>query len=177
MRATLGFALLVCAAQSALSAGIFGEGYSSAEVGTPSPIYFRAFTIYTGQEACEHSLRPVEFKILPNPLRLTIGDRVHHTGLDGRPSDLVIEAYDAEGAFLPSVPVTVAVISKDNVTDSRSNWDYMEAVRDGQDELRVVWACTAADGRTVETRIPILVTSEEIDSVVSSGPGVRGETT
>lgn len=157
--------LIVFAAHPAARAGIFGEGFSSAEPGTPSAVYYRAFTIYTRQEACEKSIRPVELRISPDPIYMKIGDRVHHSGLNGRPSDLVIQAYDAQGSFLPSLPIVVDVIGKDHVTDSRSDWDYFEAVAEGEDELRASWACATSGGQPVEARVRILVTAEGASEV------------
>ena len=158
MNAKVCLALLVSTAPCVASAGVFGEGYSSAEPGSASVVHFRVFTIYTRQEACDESPQPVELRISPDPIQIQVGGRVRHTGQNGRPSDLVIEAYDSQGSFLPSVPITVDVVPRDNVTLSRSDWDYFEAVGMGADELRATWACVAPDGQSVEARVRIQVT-------------------
>lgn len=136
----------------------FGEGYSSAAPGGPAAIHFRAFTIYTGQEACAKSPKPAELRIVPNPLQLQVGDRIHRSNGDAHVSELVIEAYDEDGSFLPSVPIIVNRIDVQSALASRSDWDYLEAIRAGEDELVVYWACPAPDGSAVEARIRIFVT-------------------
>ncbi len=164
MRATVYLAVLL-GVPLAATAGIFGEGYSSAEPGAPSAIHFRAFTIYTGAEACRGSPVPVELRVLPSPLRMSVGDRIHRSNVDRHPSELVIEAYDKDGAFLPAVPIVVATVEVQNVVGSRSDWDYFEALREGEDELVVGWACSAANGTPVEARVRILVTSSNANAV------------
>jgi hypothetical protein len=144
----------------AAAGGIFGQGYSSAQPGDPAAIYFRAFTIYAGQEACEQSPVPAEFRILPDPLQLKVGDRIHRTNFDEHTSELVIEAYDKDGLFLPAVPIHVDLVDVQSVVESRSDWDYFEAVRAGEDELVVSWACAAPDGSPLEERVRILVTPD-----------------
>jgi hypothetical protein len=113
-------AVLLLAIQPAAAGGIFGEGYTSAEPGGPATIRFREFTIYTAQEACETSPLPTELRILPNPLRLKVADRIHRTNGDEHASELVIEAYDKDGLFLPSVPIVVNLIDVESVVVSRS---------------------------------------------------------
>lgn len=73
MRAAIYLAVLFLAAPAVANAGIFGEGYSSAEPGAPSSIYFRVFTVITGPQACGKSPRVVELRILPNPLQMKSG--------------------------------------------------------------------------------------------------------
>ena len=165
MRATFYLTVLLLAVPPAAIAGIFGEGYSSAKPGAPSAVYFRAFTIYTGQEACEKSPVPVELRIFPNPLQMSVGDRIHRSNVDEHPSELVIEAYDKDGAFLPAVPVVVNTIDAQNVVGARSDWDYFEAIREGEAELVVGWACAAPDGEPVEARIRILITSGNAEAL------------
>ena len=159
MRATVYVAVLFLATPVAVAGETFGEGYSSTEPGGPSAIYFRAFTIYKGKEACEKSPLPVEFRIFPNPLRMKVGDRIHRSNVHDNPSELVIEAYDKDGVFLPAVPIVVDTIDAQHVTGSRSDWDYFEAIREGEAELVVGWACATPDGVPVEKRLRILVTS------------------
>lgn len=138
-------------------AGTFGEGYSSATPGGPAAIYFRAFTIHTEREACAKSANPVELRVYPNPLLLKIGDRIHRSNVDTRPSELVVEAYGENGEFLPALPIAVSTMDLQNVTTSRSDWDYLEAVREGEDELVVAWACAGRNGVPIVTRVRIIV--------------------
>ena len=140
-------------------AGFFGEGYSSMAPGGPSDISFRAFTIYTQQEACEKSAHPTELRIIPNPLILKIGDRIHRSNVNVHQSELVIEAYGKSGDFLPAVPIIVSMNDVQNVTVSRSDWDYFEAIHAGQGELVAAWACDTRDGRQLEARVRLIVTS------------------
>lgn len=158
-------AVLLLALPSAAAGGVFGEGYSSAVPGGPAAIHFRAFTIYTGQEACAKSPVPAELRIVPNPLQLNVGDRIHRSNGHEHVSELVVEAYDRDGVFLPSVPIIVNLIDVQSVVASRSDWDYFEAIRAGEDELVVYWACPAPDTSSVEKRIRIVVTSESAEGV------------
>jgi len=158
-------AVLLLAVPLAAAAGIFGEGYSSAEPGAPSALHFRTFTIYTLQEACRKSPVPAGLRIFPNPLRMSVGDRIHRSNVSEHPSELVIEAYDKNGAFLPAVPVVVNTLEVSNVVGSRSDWDYFEALREGEDELAVFWACAPPDGTPVEARVRIIVTSRTAEVV------------
>jgi hypothetical protein len=79
-------ALLVIPYPLSASGGIFGEGYSSAAPGAPAGISFRAFTIYTGQDACAKSALPSKLKVLPNPITLRVGERIHRTNASARRS-------------------------------------------------------------------------------------------
>lgn len=142
-------------------AGHFGEGYSSAEKGAPSDIYYRAFTIYTQQEACAISARPAELRVFPSPLILKVGDRIHRTNVEMNPGDLIVEAYAEDGEFLPAVPIIVYTIDRQNVVSARSDWDYLEAMREGEDELVVAWACGSADGPPLEARVRLVVTADD----------------
>jgi hypothetical protein len=143
-------------------AGIFGEGFSSSVLGGPSDIRYRAFTIYTAQEACAESKLPAVLRVRPNPLEMTIGDRIHRTNVERNPSELIIEAYGEHGEFLPGVPIIVSTVDVQNVTASRSDWDYLEAVREGEDELVVGWACKTSDGVPLEARVRIVVESSDV---------------
>jgi len=164
-RATVYLIVLFLGTPRAADAGTFGEGYSSVEPGGPSSISFRAFTIITGREACEKSPRPAELRIFPNPLRMRVGDRIHRSNVDEHPSELVIEAYDDRGAFLPAVPIAVSTIDAQRVTGSRSDWDYFEALGEGEAELVVFWPCTTPGGPNVEARVRILVTASNAEAI------------
>jgi len=141
--------LVFVAIQHTANASVFAEGYSSPEPGSSSKIYFRAFTIYTAQDACDKSPKPSDLRISPNPFRMRVGDRIHHSGLNVRPSDFVIEAYDEHGMFLPSVPIIVNIIDTNNVTASRSDWDYFEAINEGEAKLTASWLCSTTDGHVI----------------------------
>lgn len=157
--------LLVLFPLSAL-AGIFGEGYSSSALGGPSDIRYRAFTIYTAQEVCAESKLPAVLRVRPSPLEMRIGDRIHRTNVGRNPSELIIEAYGENGEFLPAVPVIVSTVDVQNVTASRADWDYLEAVSEGEDELVVSWACTTPEGLPLEARVRIIVKNLDVPQKV-----------
>ena len=138
-------------------AGVFGEGYSSSAPGKPASISYRIFTIYTRQEVCEESTTPSELHILPNPILLKTGDRIHRSNTDSQVSELVVEAYGPNGEFIPSVPIIVSTVDVQNVTATRSDLDYLEAVKPGEDELEVSWACPEPTGRGVAAQVRIIV--------------------
>lgn len=154
------FVTLLCfAGHTSASGGIFGEGYSSSLPGGPSALSFRAFTIYTAEEACETSSIPAKLKIFPNPIQMGVGDRIHRSNVKQRPSELVVEAYDEHGVFLPAVPINVSILDTNNVITSRSDWDYFEATKEGEAEVFVSWACSTADSSTAEAHAQIYVST------------------
>ena len=153
-------AILMLLAPPDSLAGQFGEGYSSMVPGGPSDLRYRAFTIHTGRETCDLSAAVSEFRVSPNPLLLKVGDRIHRTNVDSHISELVIEAYGASGEFLPAVPIVVSTIDSQRVTETRSDWDYFEAVREGEDDLIVQWACPASgEGESLLETVRIIVGS------------------
>lgn len=137
--------------------GHFGEGYSSSVPGGPADLRYRAFTIYTAQDACARSPHPDRLQVRPEPLVLKVGDRLHRSNVEHRVSELIIEAYGADGEFLSAVPIIVSTSDRQNVTMARSDWDYLEAVREGEDELVVAWACPTPDGLPLEKRVRLSV--------------------
>lgn len=139
------------------SAAIFGEGFSSPTPNAPADIRFRAFTIYSLESACEASAAVERLNIMPNPLFLAIGDRVHRSN----ESVIVIEAYDENGEFLPSVPLVINLFDDQNTTTSRSDWDYFEAVREGEARLFTFWACAKQSTQGVEASARIVVTDNK----------------
>lgn len=152
---------LILIVPAAVSAAAFGEGYSSMISNGPADIRFRAFTIYTLQEACDSSPAVAELRIFPDPLILKIGDRIHRSNVNSQTSELIIEAYGNDGEFLPAVPVIVSTVDVQNITSTRSDWDYFEAVREGEDGLIVAWACPTPGGQQLETRVRVVVTSDD----------------
>ena len=141
------------------SGGIFAEGYSSPAPGAPSQISFRAFTIYTWQDACAKSGTPSELKVMPNPITLNVGDRIHRTNVSEQRSEIIVEAYGARGLFLPAVPIIVSTVDPNGVLANRSDWDYFEAVGEGEAELVVGWACQQSGGAPLQASVRIIVTS------------------
>lgn len=145
------------------------EGYSSAQPSVPANIYYRAFTIYTLQEACEKSPKVSTLSIrLPNT-RIQVGDRIKTNAPDDSTvSDLVIEAFDAEGHFLPSVPVHVGAGSQGRTVDfdpgiiyRDASMDYWEARLPGKFDLEVSWACSHDAQSVVQDSVTIDVVGSD----------------
>ena len=114
----------------------FAEGFSSPAPGFHVNTGYRAFTTVTGPEACAISPTPAEFRFKPSGIDLTVGTRIYR-------SVLVIEAYDKEGNFLPSIPINVELIEADDLLASGSDWTYAEGVRPGKGKVVVSWRCPA----------------------------------
>ena len=135
--------LLSLALYTSSAAGFtFAEGTSSAELGVPAQIFYRAYTIYTLQEACDRSAVPASLSVRLTHRKVSVGTRVHRDS----GSELIVEAYDEGGKFLPSVPIVVAVLADPGVIGSRSDWDYFEALTPGEAEVRVSWICRRVEG-------------------------------
>jgi hypothetical protein len=130
--------LLTLALYAGTAAGFtFAEGTSSSEPGAPAQVFYRAFTIYASQEACAQSPIPRSLSVRLTHAQLTVGTRVHRDSA----SELIVEAYDETGKFLPSVPIVVSVLADNSVIGSRGDWDYFEALGPGEAEVRVAWLC------------------------------------
>ena len=138
-------------------AGVFAEGYSSARPGGPADISYRVFTLYTRPEACAQAPVPAELRIHPDPLHLQVGDRIHRNNAEIHETELVIEAYDAGGRFLPAVPIGVGITETSGALQSYADWDYFEAVREGDEVLAVSWACQGRNDEPVVTEVPVIV--------------------
>jgi hypothetical protein len=138
-------------------AGTFAEGFSSSVLGGPADLRYRAFTIYTGQEACAEAKQPAELSVRPSPIEMSIGDQIHRSNVDRAPSELIIEAYGEAGEFLPAVPIVVSIVDSQGVTGSRSDWDYFEAIAQGAAELVVGWRCKTPSGEPLTASVRIVV--------------------
>ena len=152
-------ALLLVSYPLSASGGIFGEGHSSPAPGAPSEISFRAFTIYTLQDACKESAAPAQLKVLPNPITLRVGERIHRTNVGEHWSEVIVEAYGASGRFLPAVPIIVSTLDPSGVIGDRSDRDYFEAIAEGEAELVVGWACAPPGTAPVRASVRIVVAS------------------
>ena len=159
MRTAYSFTVMIATLLLPMSvhAGVFGEGYSSQEPGESASISYRAFTIYKLQEVCKGLAAPRELRVHPNPIVLKIGDRVHRSNADIKVSELAVEAYGPSGEFMPAVPILVSTVDVQNVTSTRADWDYLEAVKLGEDDLEVSWACPRPRGQGIATRAKIIV--------------------
>ena len=129
----------------------FAEGFSSAMPDSPANIHSRAFTIYGGQEACDISPTPAEFRVRPASIKLKVGERILR-------SDLTIEAYDMGGNFLPSIPIVVQILGSVNLLISYSYWDYAEAVGVGKGKMLIGWRCSSE--HPIQAWVEITVTAE-----------------
>jgi hypothetical protein len=126
----------------------FAEGYSSSTPGEPALLYYRAFTLDEGREACEALARPTALRIRLPSTTLKVGERIHR--MNGNPAtrmDLVIEARDSNGALVPGIPIVVDVVAQkaagasvEPVT-SQPDRDYLEAVAPGTVTLIATTYC------------------------------------
>ena len=92
------FSLALLSVIATITVATIGQGYSSSEPGAQISAGQRAFTIYTHQEACENTAYPA--RIVAEPIELAVGDKLAL-------SDPVVEAFDAEGNFVPNVPLDI----------------------------------------------------------------------
>ena len=141
------------------------EGYSSTEPSKPANIYSRTFTIYTLQEACAESPPVAEIKLRLPGTTIQVGDRIHTNHPDDSVvSDLIIEAFDKEGTFLPGVPVSVGAgsigrtLSFDpGIIYRDSSMDYWEARKPGEFEIGTSWLCATSVETSVTDTIVVKV--------------------
>lgn len=125
------------------------EGYSSATLSSFANVYSRAFTIYTHVEACGKAPEVSEIEINYPKEIIKVGDRIQaNSSDDSIVSDFIINAFDEDGNFLPSVPIFVYVNLPVSTLDSGpeviyrdSSINYWEARKTGEFSIEVVWAC------------------------------------
>jgi len=139
-------------------ASSFAEGYSSATPGEPALLYYRAFTLDEGREACTAQSRPTALRIRLPSTKLKVGDRIHR--MNGNPAtrlDLVIEARDSNGALVPGIPIVVDVtVQKSEGLSieplaSQADKDYLEAIAPGTATLTATTYCDYGPIRTQVT--------------------------
>lgn len=145
---SLALALL---AASPASAFMFAEGHSSAKPGASAALSYREFTIYLAEEACAHSPVPSRIEVRLARSSLSIGERIHRTSS----SELIVEAYDEEGRFLPEIPILVDVDAPLDVAGSRADWDYLEARGAGEAKVVVTWLCGNVRGAVDFNVVPL----------------------
>jgi len=142
------------------------EGFSSSNLATPANVYYRAFTIYSLESACEKSPEVSSIKLhVPNGT-LYVGERLHaNTPDDSVVSDFIIEAFDREGNFVANVPVQVSVYSVDRTSTfdpgivyRDASMDYWEARKPGEFAVFVRWSCaeSASDSVTDEVIVKVI---------------------
>lgn len=128
----------------------FAQGYSSASLGDPAKIYYRAFTLHNLEPACSKTA-PVSNLVVSHPkTRFTVGDRIYRNDPNSlKETEMVIEAFDETGNFVPSVPIDVQLIARDvtgaynsTVFHGYSDMNYTEAVMPGEFDIIVSWACS-----------------------------------
>jgi hypothetical protein len=145
------------------------EGYSSAQPSIPARIYYRVFTIYTHQEACEKSPKVSVISLRLPSTRMRVGDKIKTNSPDDSiVSDLVIEAFDEDGNFLPAVPVYVMAVSQGKTIDydpgilyRDGSMDYWEARSPGKFDIGVSWACPSSPQNVVQDSVTIEVVDAE----------------
>jgi hypothetical protein len=73
---------------------------------------------------------------------LLIGERIRRTSA----SELIVEAYDQDGHFLPRIPILVNVDAPLDVVRTRADWDYLEAKGVGKVKVTGTWLCGNVNG-------------------------------
>ncbi len=143
------FGIGVLSVLSSITVATIGEGYSSSSPGAHISAGQRAFTIYTHREACEKADYPAA--IVVAPIELTVGDSFRLT-------DPVVEAFDAEGNFIPNVPLEIL---DPDTTDRKLRkemhslrQDYV-AVEAGQKTIHFRASCSEPPGVVGELVITI----------------------
>jgi hypothetical protein len=149
-------------------AAVCEEGHSSAQPSAPATIHSRAFTIHTLQDACDDSPTVSSLVLTLRSTRIHVGDRINTNTVDNASvSDLIIEAFDADGNFVPSVPVYVGATSQGKTQEydpgivyKDASMDYWEARLPGKFDIEAGWLCVSdtqqavRDKVTVEVRVP-----------------------
>lgn len=141
------------------------EGYSSAEPSSAANIYSRTFTIYTHKDACDKSPVVSEIRIKYPKEIIEVGNRIHANSPDDSiVSDFIIKAFNAEGNFLPSVPIYVDVNLQDSTLDfdpgiiyRDATMNYWEARKPGMFVIRARWACPSYAQSDIQDTITIEV--------------------
>lgn len=168
MNYTEKLAFILCLSLLPISAlGI--EGYSSPDISSPAKLSYRAFTIYTGQEACNNSPDISSIKLRVSFETITIGDKLQAYGSnDSDPTDLTILAFDSEGNFVPNVPVYVHAYSIGRTEENDpgiiyidSSINYWEARKSGEFAISVRWLCAEPDSGGVMDTVVLKVVERE----------------
>lgn len=154
-------ALSLATLSAPATAFTFAEGYSSATPGEPALLYYRAFTLTEGREACDSGSKATALRLRLPSTTLKVGDRIHRMNTNpATRMDLIIEARDGLGALVPGVPIVVDVIpenadgtDKEPVT-TRGDLDYLEATAPGKFTIQAQIYC---DYGTVSARLPLTV--------------------
>ncbi|MEQ8955277.1 MAG: hypothetical protein RL120_14190 [Gammaproteobacteria bacterium] len=125
------------------------EGYSSSEEGAQANLAPRMFTAVTAEQVCATSPVPDDLVVeLFNP-NLQPDDRLYFT-------DIIVSAYDANGVFIPEVPVTLIVMSETGVLSMDPAWDFIEVSTAGSAHLSAMLLCEELPG--TGGMLPITVT-------------------
>ncbi len=157
--------VLLILSKSALGA----EGYSSPSLGSPAKLSYRAFTIYTGQEACEKTPEVASLRIRLNRQMLRVGDKLQAYYLnDAEESDLIIEAFDLAGNFIPSVPISAEAFSIGRTANydpgiiyMNSSMNFWEARKPGHFAVTTRWYCGAPGSDGIRDEVIIEVREQE----------------
>jgi hypothetical protein len=148
-----------CASGVSSAGWHLSEAYTADVQGLPVALHSRLFSLGVMPEICNKS--PVPSKFVPrDPIRLRVGQHIERIGQvpENRQDDIVVDAYDAKGTFLPHVPIRVTVTDPQGIIGYRPVGDYVEAVAAGEASFEVTWACGSDDGPRVQSRIRVIVT-------------------
>lgn len=158
--ATAVIVLGFCASGESSAGWHLSEAYTADAQGLPVALHSRLFSLGVMPEICDKS--PVPSKFVPrDPIRLRVGQHIERIGQvsENRQDEIVVDAYDENGSFLPHVPIRVTVTDPQGIIGYRSDGDYVEAVAPGEASFDVTWACESDRESRVQSRIRVLVTA------------------
>lgn len=135
------------------------ETYTADVPGSPVALHSRSFSLGIMPEVCSKSPAPSKL-VLRDPIRLRVGQRIERMAQvpENSQDDVIVDAYDEHGTFLPHVPVTISVLDPQGILAFRSDGDYVEAVAVGEAGLEVFWACASPEGPVIQARARVIVT-------------------
>ncbi|MCO1336897.1 hypothetical protein MO867_21450 [Microbulbifer sp. OS29] len=128
---------------------LISEGFSSSTPNMAAGVHYRAFTTTMREAMCESGDLATSLKVVPEAIILQKGDLWH-------PQSLVIRAYNKNGDYIPSVPVTISVDETEAIKVNVSeNW--IQAISAGSSSLVVGPACKNRSQVKLKTIVPIIV--------------------
>lgn len=110
------------------------EGFSAEERSSLASLRNRFFTAESALEACDDSSIPASLEISLVNASLVIGDKLNF-------EDILVEAFDENGDFLPAAPVIVSALAQDGMLSAHPDWEYVEVSSYGYATLMVHSYC------------------------------------
>jgi hypothetical protein len=129
-----------------LQAATIAEGKSSNAPGEAIEAEWRAYTIYSGKEACDASVEVKELKVVPEVINLKIGDIWH-------PRVLEVRAVGPENNFIPGAPISISVIDDTDLADPRGAEGYLKILGAGKISVAIFYLCKTE----ISTNLTIII--------------------